>query len=319
MADARYSSPIALARSIRDRVRAVVALESESRSFATADERHRFMSMRPAQLSCDIAVQRFVARLEALFPGRWVIKGGVALHMRLDPSRPSLDLDLADTSGPISRELQIRDLEAAAQVDLIDYFRFETERGSIDTDEHGSMTVAVASFIGAEPFEDFDIDLAPFDATTDSELSPLALPIELDISHATVEVNILRLEPQLADKICAMFERHGQEQVHSSRWRDLADVAMIAMQTSTITAEPLLRQLERERDRRPRLIDGLPSAFELPDEQIREWRRNWGGRGRTVPVTIDEALDTAARFIGPLLDRSAVGEWRPEDAIWTSS
>ncbi len=318
MAESRYSSPIALARSIRDRVRTVVALESESRSFSSVDERHRFMSMRPAQLRCDIAVQRFVARLEALSPGRWVVKGGVALHMRLDPSRPSLDLDLADTSDPISRELQIRDLEAVALVDLADYFRFEIERGSIDTDEHGSMTVSVMSFIGTEPFEDFDIDMAPPDATTDSELSPLALPIELDISHTTVEVNILRLEPQLAEKICAMFERHGQEQVHSSRWRDLADVAMIAMQTSKIAAEPLLKQLERERARRPRLIDGLPSAFELPDEQIREWQRNWGGRGRTVPVTIEEALETATRFIAPLLDGTAAGEWDPEHASWIS-
>lgn len=50
MAKRRYSSPIALARSIRDRVRAVVALESESRSFASVDEHHRFISMRPAQL-----------------------------------------------------------------------------------------------------------------------------------------------------------------------------------------------------------------------------------------------------------------------------
>lgn len=318
MADTRYSSPIALARSIRDRIRSVVTLESESRPFASDDERHRFMSMRPAQLRCDIAVQRFVARLEALSPSRWVIKGGVALHMRLDPSRPSLDLDLADTSDPISRELQIRDLEAVARVDLADYFRFEIERGSIDTDEYGSMTVSVASFIGAESFEGFDIDLAPFDATTESELSPLALPIELDISHTTVEVCILRLEPQLADKICAMFERHGQEQTHSSRWRDLADVAMIAMQTSTIAAEPLLRHLERERNRRPRLIDGLPSIFALPDEQIREWRQNWGGRGRTVPVTIDEALEIARGFIAPLLDTSAAGEWSHEHARWIS-
>lgn len=193
MAEPSYSSPIALARSIRDRIRACVAHEAE-----------------------------------ALFPSRWVIKGGVALHIRLDPSRPSLDLDLVDTSDPISREMQVRDLEAVAEVDLADYFRFKIERASIDTDEYGSMTVSVKCYIGAEPFEDFDIDLAPFDATSDSELFPLALPIVLNIAYATVEVSILLLEGQLADKICAMFERHGQEQAHSSRWRDLADVAIWA-------------------------------------------------------------------------------------------
>lgn len=98
------------------------------------------------------------------------------------PSSGAMGLPLEDMWDPISRELQVRNIESVAQVDLGDFFRIEIGRGSIDTDERSSMTVSVASFIGAEPFEAFDIDLTPFDATTESELSPLALRIATRMS-----------------------------------------------------------------------------------------------------------------------------------------
>lgn len=43
----------------------------------------------------EVAFRRLLARLEVAAPGRWVLKGGVALLLRLDPSRTSNDIDIA--------------------------------------------------------------------------------------------------------------------------------------------------------------------------------------------------------------------------------
>jgi hypothetical protein len=43
----------------------------------------------------EIAYRRFLARLFETQPDRWVVKGGAALLLRLDPNRTSNDIDLA--------------------------------------------------------------------------------------------------------------------------------------------------------------------------------------------------------------------------------
>jgi hypothetical protein len=43
----------------------------------------------------EVAYRRLLARLFEAQPDRWVVKGGAALLLRLDPNRTSNDIDLA--------------------------------------------------------------------------------------------------------------------------------------------------------------------------------------------------------------------------------
>ena len=73
-----------------------------------------------------VAFDRFLARLTVAAPGRWVLKGGLALDYRLrDRARTTVDIDLHREDG--EREATA-DLRAAELVNLDDYFVFVVER-----------------------------------------------------------------------------------------------------------------------------------------------------------------------------------------------
>lgn len=73
-----------------------------------------------------VTFDRFLARLIAVAPDHWLLKGGVALDFRLqDRARTTFDLDMAYLRG--SEQLNANVI-AAARADLGDYFTFTAER-----------------------------------------------------------------------------------------------------------------------------------------------------------------------------------------------
>lgn len=116
------------------------------------------------------ALERLTARLSEVAPGRWALKGGLALGIRLgERARPSLDLDADHLSGA---EAAREDLQRAAVEDLGDYFAFAVT-GSQELRE-GGLSLAVryrveCSVAGTffEPLQ-VDVSIAPPD-TWDAE------------------------------------------------------------------------------------------------------------------------------------------------------
>lgn len=314
----RYASPMALERAIGDRIRTRVTQEADERQLPPGRERAAFESRRIAQLRRDVAMQRAVVRLIRHAPERWVVKGGIALQLRLDPSRPSLDIDIVDRADPMDRDLQVRDLTAAFAQRLDDRFEFEVGRPTFNGEDR-STTIPVTALLGRKEFARFEVDIAPSGSHADAEQMTMSLPIDVELGDAEVEVAVMRVEPQVADKVCAMFELHGAARdVPSHRWRDLADVAMLAQQVDGIEAADLLAAVTAEAARRTdTLPEGLPSTFRLPDRQLASWRRIWGDRGRAVPIDVDVALEAATTFLGPVLAGSARGTWLPDAQRWS--
>lgn len=80
------------------------------RAFRTALEQRLLTRSRATDISLDrlrrrVVFERLVARLETAEPGRWVIKGGMALEVRLDDkARVTKDLDLGLRDGVASAE-----------------------------------------------------------------------------------------------------------------------------------------------------------------------------------------------------------------------
>jgi hypothetical protein len=76
-------------------------------------------------------------------------------------------------------------------------------------------------------------------------------------------VTTLSFPAQIADETCAIHERHGETGKHSTRARDLADIAMIAGQVD-LYAPALSGHVRREERRRLQagsLAEPLPASI----------------------------------------------------------
>jgi Nucleotidyl transferase AbiEii toxin, Type IV TA system len=270
----------------------------------------------------EIAFRRLIARLETASPGGWVIKGGVALLLRLDPNRTSDDIDLAYIDAAGSHAVAFEALEKAFAVDLGDFFTFVVQPfESTDIDEDGTLPLRVEAQIGTTTWLTFGIDLG-FSA---DDLPTQTLHVRRDLTGLSEvdelpELLSLAMPLQLAQKTCAVFELHGDPPKHSTRARDLVDIAMIATQVEALPAEGVRAYLASEEAKRRAsgtLRSPLPSSLALPEEQIEDWRKRWTKATRGAPMTLDEAYARAAIFLDPILDGSARGTWFPARSEWS--
>jgi hypothetical protein len=114
--------------------------------------------------------------------------------------------------------------------------------------------------------------------------------------------------------VAATFDRYGETQAPSTRYRDLVDLVAIAIEAS-VEAEPQMTALASEADR-SRLT--LPSRFAVPDRGL--WEPGYAAEaGRSLlPVapTLDETLAIVATFLDPVLGGTAAGRWDPKRRQW---
>lgn len=301
-----WSSPQATRQGLRDRLRSrYPAPEIQLRMY-------------------EVAFRRLLVRLEAADPGRWVVKGGVALLLRLDPNRTSDDIDLTyvDAAGEHAKAVEALGRAFAVTLDEDDFFSFEfvsppTLADRVDDD---TFEVRVRALIGQTPWLEFGVDLArPAIDVAAEPLEPRTTLTGIDAVDQLPPLQALRLPAQVAQKVCAMFEVHGQQGHFSTRARDLVDVAMIAMQVDTLPADELTDQLDREEQRRlerGKLTAPLPQSFTLSSEQQAAWRRTWAKATRRAPISFDDALAVTMAFLDPILGNDAQGVWSPESRRW---
>lgn len=274
----------------------------------------------------EVAYRRLLARLFDLQPHRWVVKGGVALLLRLDPNRTSNDIDLAYVADAGEHAVAVEALVAAASHDLGDFFAFEVGSDRVEEVDAGhplerAVSVPVFASIGQTPFAEFSVDLAlprVDDLAVDWVETDARLTGERVVDEIPA-VAVLALPAQVADKVCATFERHGPAKAPSSRARDLADIAMIALQKD-IDGTALTGDVEREARRRldaGTLIARLPASLDLADEQLVDWHGRWDKATRGAPISFEESLEIAKRFIDPVLAGDAAARrWVAADQGW---
>ena len=227
----------------------------------------------------EVAYRRLLARLFNARPEGWVVKGGAALLLRLDPNRTSNDIDIAYLDQAAEHAVALAALQADAALDLGDFFHFEVGAGHLDVVDHPverAWTAPVTARIGQKEWTTFGIDLVLPSTTINAETPTSITPL---VGDATVDgipgLTLLAIAPQLADKTCAMFERHGTDRAPSSRPRDLADIAMIAQQVDDIDGDELQAALRAEEQRRQHtgsLHQPLPNHLELDPTQERYTR-----------------------------------------------
>ncbi len=265
--------------------------------------------------------QVFLSRLfSSSFRDSWVLLGGVALVARHQGGRTTKDIDLAyqerldDVQG-IYEKLKT----AVNENSLGDDFNFQLGDPRIHESFDGYMAttckISVVASIGAKKFDDFWLDIVQARHTGEPDLvrhDPI-LDYPAETSHPPFPV--VPIEDHLADKICAVYERH-RNNTPSTRYRDLADIAQIVSK-SEINAEYLCQSLDRE-SRRRRLE--LPKNVEIPDES---WRKAYGRAASSWAgypsefSNLETALRIAGTCLNPILSRSRpTGTWDPTQSVW---
>ena len=285
---------------------------ADERSGGDRTARHGWI----VRLRRELAYRRLLARLAEAQPGGWFLKGGLALQFRLDPSRSTLDIDIGLLGG-LETAAGEAALRQAVGLDLGDRFAFEVGQPRQSSDDH-ALTIPITAYIGAQRFEQFRVDLAPPRGDTPTESADftfvhLGIP-ELD-EHPPIPV--IALSQQIAEKVCAIFERRGD--AHSSRARDLADIATIALQVEGIDGNAVVDALRREGQRRSETLpDGLPTTFELESDQAADWSRRWTTLVRQPPVDFEQALHVSRAFLDPVLNGTAGKHlWDALEQTWS--
>jgi hypothetical protein len=302
MTERRYGDPAALRQALTDRLRLLVR---QRRGAQLADLQRQF------------AYDRLLSRVFRTEPEAWVLKGATALLARMQGfARHTVDVDLYRRYASLGEAEAA--LRTAASVDLGDFFRFELSPGRRVAQGRATLRVPVTAYLGATEFARFHVDLVTGLAMT-GEPDKVASLIPFEIPGIDpVPYWAYPLADHVADKVCAFLEVHpravGTAQP-STRYRDLADVALIA-HSQPIDADELRRALASEVRRR-----GLELPEGLPSPKAAGWRAGYARVARDVPGLLerdlDSALATARRFFDPVFDGTAAGTWDPRTLTWS--
>ncbi|MBB1576568.1 MAG: nucleotidyl transferase AbiEii/AbiGii toxin family protein [Propionibacterium sp.] len=244
---------------------------------------------------------------------KWVVKGATALLARRISVRHTIDIYLYRTGAINEVERLLRE---ASTLDIGDWMHFEVG-ASVRIQASGAQGVRtrIRSFIGSKAWATFQADLVA-DGVLMSAEPDVVLPLtSVNIGNQMrTEWKAYPLVDHIADKICAILERHGG--VSSTRYKDLVDLVAI-IQRSEVLAKPQIIALSKEAERRDL---ALPREFDVPDHEL--WRIGYQAESRrTVGLSasrLDEALALVSPFIDPLLVGTATGRWEPRALSWFS-
>jgi hypothetical protein len=231
--------------------------------------------MSPDRLRRRVIFQRIVVRLQRAEPGCWVIKGGMALEMRLrDAARLTKDIDLGLRDDPgDAGDLRERLVDALSRDNDGDGFEFAVGRPSQMAEDGGDgMTwrIAVDVRFAGRPFGAIRVDISPRSHELDAT-DTVPLPNSLEFAGVeTVEVEIVDVHRHAAEKLHAMLKDFGERE--NSRVRDLVDLMLL--RESGLLSVPQLANCvttvwgERNSAAPPETFPGLPLGWPEPYERL---------------------------------------------------
>ncbi|MEW6232662.1 MAG: nucleotidyl transferase AbiEii/AbiGii toxin family protein [Chloroflexota bacterium] len=256
-----------------------------------------------------VVFDRLMARLLVVAKDRWVLKGAVALEVRLGARfRTTKDMDLARQD---SEQAATTDFLAAQSVDLGDYFTLAIQRTKkLDAALEGAaVRYHVYAELAGRPFEDVIVDVGFSDPLV-SHPDLLRGPDLLSFAGINpIEVPVLPLEQHVAEKVHAYTRSYAGGHL-SSRVKDLIDLVLI-LSNSAFHAGCLRRALHATSDTRG--THTLPTTLPSPPP-------HWGPAYRKMATEVGLNPDISvgygqvAAFLDPIL-----GGTVPDSAHWDST
>lgn len=256
---------------------------------------------------------RLLARLQAVSPDHWIVKGGIALEYRLGAhARSTKDLDLARQED---EHAAAEDLRAAESTDLDDFFTFKIDRTDAldELIEGAAVRYRVQAELAGRLFETVTVDVG-FSETFGVLPDRVSGPDFLGFAGIQpVEVLVLPLEQHIAEKLHAYTRAYAADR-KSSRVKDLVDLVLI-LTTSVIDAGRLHHAIDRTFASRG--TQSLPERFPVPPEGWEPPYRHLANEIGVIP-DLAEGYRVTAAFLDPILTGTAPmdARWEPTGAVW---
>ncbi len=240
--------------------------------------------------------ERLLVRLGHAMPGRWVLKGGMALEVRLgDRARSTRDLDLALRQAA-GDAVTVREhlIEALAGDPEGDGFEFRVGPAkAIDLDEAGrpGWRFAVDARLDGRTFANVRLDVV---ARTEEISTTDRITLRSLLAFAGFpdhEVEAVDPAQHFAEKLHAFTRPHGDRP--NSRVKDLPDMLLLLDQGLAPTAELLATV---------RHVFEVRSTHEVP-ASLPDPPADWAGRYATLAdelgleaATVDDAMTRLRAF-----------------------
>lgn len=232
------------------------------------NDRSRATGIAVDRLRRRVVFERVVARLVHAEPDTWVLKGGMALEVRLaDRARSTKDIDLGlrDVIGT-GPDLHERLVDALTVDPFEDHFTLAA--GAVtelqpDGGGHVTWRSKVTAKLADRPFGVIQIDVSPRPhelASTDV----VALPNSLAFAQIEAPpIEVIDVNRHAAEKFHAMARDFGDRE--NSRVRDLLDVVILAendlLDRDAVAAATRAVWAERDRTAPPARLGELPASW----------------------------------------------------------
>lgn len=296
----RYTDASAFKRALEDRLK--------RRSQETGEDLDRLRQR--------AVFERLLARIVAHFGDRVIVKGGVALQLRIEGARTTRDIDLRMSGDPSGL---LDELRRAGRLALDgDFLTFTIEPNpkhpTFEGDGipyDGQRLRVRAALAGKVYGAHFGVDVGfgdrmayPPEVVTGGELFLFA-------GISTLSVHVYAREVHIAEKLHALTLPRARA---NSRVKDLPDLALLA------TTGPFECAALREAIRATFAQQGsheVPAAIAAPPERwsapyadmVKENNLRW--------TTLDDLTAAVRAFLDPVL-RGEDGVWDPPNWVWRS-
>ncbi len=257
-----------------------------------------------------IAFDRFMARLLKYDPAKWVLKGGLALELRLGPyARTTRDMDLL----AFYKAKEIHGLLVkSGKIDLGDFFSFQVNKPSSDAIETiGGVRFPVLSLLDGRLFEQFHIDVGVSDQLLGSP-DYLNMPSWLDFANIkSTFVPCYSIAQQIAEKFHALTRPYAGGD--TSRVKDLIDILLlagIAPIASTKLRKAIISTFENR------------NTHPLPDRILKMstlYAKSYSNLAKQIGLKftkIDEGNIAVGEFLLPIITSNSRRTWNPKKWQW---
>lgn len=267
--------------------------------------------------------RRLLARVFHSDRDGWVLKGGQALLVRWPRARYSTDVDLLRVGEDVTVDGAVEALLAAASTELDDHLRFDHRDTSRETTANRpSRKVRFNVMFGLRQLSVVSVDVVAVELHPVGQLTveQLAAPFVID-AGPWPQIRMWPLEDHVADKIAAMYERHREQLVPSTRFKDLVDLVLIACNSTldgVTTHQALHAEVRRRTEAGTHLV--LPAEFVVPDASWAAGYRAEAAKSRELSAehrTLEGVIPLADAFVTPLLQEQPLrGTWRLDLLHW---
>lgn len=261
-----------------------------------------------------ICLERFLARLVSIRPSV-LLKGGLALKLRMPHARATKDVDL---NYPELEPSVLDDLQHAGRMDMGDFLEYRVERRRellLPGMAQAGARFRAECLLGGKKFADpFAIDVAVGE--------PIFAPPEhvrgsswLDFAEIAVPtICVQAIEAQVAEKLHAYTRPRPLE---NTRVRDLPDLALLAS-LRPIEAGPLMLAVTSTFSARN--THPVPDRFPSPPSTA--WARPYASLANEHDLqwkTLEEVTLAVRAFLDPVLAGKAPLTWSPVDWLWLAA